>query len=179
MSERQSPRDVLRSSLPVPRERPQEIRKDRVLANFRPTAAERYAHNHAPKKSFRAQRSGMSEEHLAAIRQLACCVCPNYWSVDPHHLKTGPAKSERGVGLKATDRWCVPLCRAHHDELEALGSRKEPGFFHDRAIDHVGLALGLWNVSPNVEAMWRVLEAHKQDACRTLAAERRERRAQR
>jgi hypothetical protein len=106
----------------------------------------------------------MSQEHLTAIRHLACALCHNDWAVDPHHMLSGPAARERGMGMKSTDRWALPVCRTHHDEIHRLGSRREIGFFLSFGIEPISLALALWNVSPDEARMARVLEAHKQQA---------------
>jgi hypothetical protein len=156
---------------------PQEIRKPVQLANFRPSAAERWYAK--PRKSYRATRTGMSDEHLAAIRQLACAFCPISYGTECHHLKSGPAHAERSFGRRATDRWTIPICRIHHNAIERAGSRGEAAYARSYATDIVGLALALWNVSPDVERMREVLKAHKQGAIRQLSEEDRQRRAER
>lgn len=131
---------------------------DQHKPKFRPTIRERWARKNKPKSA--AKREGMSKAHLELIRQLPCCVTGTPARSDPHHLLEGLAH-ERGVARKATDRWAVPLCRAKHDELHRLGSRKEWAWFRDHGIDDpLELAAALWRVSGDLERMRKVLQAH-------------------
>lgn len=136
-----------------------EIYREKQLANFR----ERFPEKH--KSTFRQERPGMSEKHLSLIRQMPCCVCMEARPkviVDPHHLKSGPAKAERGVYLKATDRWSLPCCRVHHEMVERLPSTKETQFFMDAGVDPHDLALALWQATGDVERMVAVLIGHRE-----------------
>jgi hypothetical protein len=82
--------------------------------------------------------------------------------VDPHHLKSGPAKAERGMGMKATDRWLAPLCRICHSAVERIGSRREFEWFAANGIDDpYGMTDALSKCFPKTpEAMLPVLAAH-------------------
>ena len=137
---------------------PQEIRKPHVYCNFRPSKKER------SKKRERAadRRPGMSSKHLVLIRQMPCCVSLVMPAGDPHHLKQGPAKDERGMGQKATDRWTVPLTRIEHDALERIGSRHEHAWFRERGIaDPYELANALWHATGDLSRMIAILMAHR------------------
>lgn len=104
----------------------------------------------------------MSPIHLERIRRLPCCIptCSSKSPSDPHHLRVS---NERGVGLKATDRWAIPLCRRHHEECHTVGSRKEEEWFLAREIDCYGLANSLWqNTSDDLGRMLKVMEAHRE-----------------
>jgi len=107
-----------------------------------------------------SRRPGMSKRHLALICQLPCCVTGRPGPSDPHHIKSGPARLERGTGLKATDRWLVPLSREKHSEIEDLGSRNEEAWFRERGIDVVALAEALWAATGDLQEMERVLFKH-------------------
>jgi hypothetical protein len=48
-----------------------------------------------------------------------------------------------------------------HGEIERLGSRKELAWFKQRGIDAIDLAGGLWSNRHSLEAMQRVLAAHR------------------
>lgn len=130
-----------------------------MLGNFKDKKA-KLRRNQPPR---RAERPGMSDAHLSLIRQLPCTRCGSSSLSDPHHLKS-LLSQERGMGLKATDRWTVPLCRAHHDELERLGSRREIGWFSSFGVDPHDLAMCLWNVSGDLDRMRKVLQAHRENA---------------
>lgn len=136
-----------------------EIYKEKVFGNFR----ERFPEKH--KSTFRDERPGMSEKHLSLVRQMPCCVClevrPKV-TIDPHHLKSGPAKDERGIGLRATDKWALPVCRLHHEMVERLSSRSETQFFFDAGVDPHDLAKSLWDASGDLERMVKILIAHRE-----------------
>jgi hypothetical protein len=136
---------------------PKEIRGERVLANFRPSLKDRAR----KKPSAQERREGNSKDHLELVRQLPSCVSGVAGPCDPHHLKSGPAKAERGVQQKATDRWVVPLKRNEHDELERIASRYEEAWFKERGVDDVvELANALWVNTGDLERMLRVMQAH-------------------
>ena len=111
------------------------------------------------KKSAAEKREGMSEKHLALIRQLPCCVCQRP-SGEAHHLKIS---AERGMGMRATDKWAVPLCHEDHiNGVERVGSRNEVAWFRKHGVSPLDLAAGLWAVTGNLDAMQAVMLAHKQ-----------------
>lgn len=88
--------------------------------------------------------------HLAWIRTLPCSV-PGCRSseIQAHHLLRGPEPTARS--LRASDVWCVPLCRSHHDP-NSHGSvhhnGDEEGWFAVRGIDPIAKAAHLWTMSP-------------------------------
>ena len=105
------------------------------------------------------QRPGMSEDHLSQIRQLPCARCGSFPPSDPHHLKS---LVERGMAMRSSDRWTVPLCRGCHDDVERVGTKREISWFGDFGVDPHDLAAGLWNVSGDLDRMQRVLQAHRE-----------------
>ena len=145
------------------------MERPRVLGNFRKSVAERAK----PGQDWRSKRAGMSPEHLSLIRQLPCTCCEHRPS-QSHHLKSAAAAKERGVFLRATDRWAIPLCGLiHHPEIERMGSRKEREWFARFGIDPHELANALWAATGDLARMGRVVIAHKQSAIRMLNAARR------
>lgn len=143
----------------------------RRLGNFRPTILERSTR---PKRDWRAARPGMSEAHLDDIRQLPCAVpgCTER-DIEAHHLLSGPAKRERGLGIKATDRWSLPLCRwLHHAEVHRRGARSEHLWFQSFGLSPYELAEALWNARGQLETMRGILAEHQRFAIREVAAER-------
>ena len=133
---------------------------EKKLGNFKPTVTQRRKakDTHDP----RADREGDDEKHRAAIRKLPCCVpaCPVVGG-DVHHLKSA---GERGMGLRAPDRWGVPMCRQHHEEIERAGSRNEIRWFNKRGIAVLDLAKALWGVRGDAGAMTRIVLAHRKAA---------------
>lgn len=138
-------------------DRPQQIRHERVLNNQRPTLAERSK----PRVSAQQRREGNCEKHLALVRQLPSCVSGVAGPCDPHHLRGSAALIERGVGMRATDRWAVPLLRIEHDELHRISSRLEEAWFRERGVDDViELANALWKGTGDLERMTKIVQAH-------------------
>lgn len=140
-----------------------EMQGKRQIANFK---EDRFGHMAAPQKwkSRRQLRVGNSEEHLALVRQLWCTLGTERYRIECHHLKSGPALKERGVGMKATDRWAVPLFYARHWDLENIGSRREFDFFMEHGINPYDLANALWANTGDLVRMSRVLKAHQEQA---------------
>lgn len=113
------------------------------------------------KKKERAadKRPGMSEKHLECIRQMPCCVTLRVPAGECHHLK---GTGERGMGLRSTDRWAVPLSHDKHMELERIGSRNEVRWFQEHGIeDPHELAAALWANTGDLPRMIAVLMAHR------------------
>lgn len=77
--------------------------------------------------------------HLAFVRLLRCTVCKAPAPNDPHHLKF---KQPRAMSSKTGDQWTVPLCRTHHDAVEAAGN--EEAWWAEQGIDPAPLAAELW-----------------------------------
>jgi len=64
-------------------------------------------------------------EYRRFIKRLPCLGCLKSWGVDPAH--TGP----HGIGQKASDLSCIPLCRRCHQEFDA----DPQGFAETHKID--------------------------------------------
>lgn len=132
-----------------------EIYKEKVYGNFRKRFPEK-------RKPAFEERDGMDSKHCALIRLMPCCVTLVQPAGTIHHLKSGPAAKERGVGLRATDRWGIPMSWDSHAEIERIGSRKERQWFLDRGIDPHDLAVSLWNGTGDLERMVKILLAHRE-----------------
>ena len=135
-----------------------QVPRETMLANFKPTRTQKMRAKaaHDP----RANRDGDCEKHRAAVRTLPCSIpsCNRVGGVDPHHLKqTG----ERGAALRSPDKYAVPLCREHHEEIERAGSKNELRWFEVRGIEVLGLAAALWGIRGNAGAMARIIIANK------------------
>lgn len=100
------------------------------------------------------------EAHLAFIRRLKCCVC-GAPGPDPAHIRTASdiyGKRETGGGEKSSDRWTVPLCRAHHDDQHKAGD--ELKWWASTRVDPFGLALALHAVSGDDELAEGIIQSH-------------------
>lgn len=103
----------------------------------------------------RDKLAGNSKTHLALIRKLPSCVSGRR-PCDPHHLHV-----DRGMGLRARDKWCVPLTRDEHDHLHSVGSKNELAWFKKHGIENpYELAKALWKASGDLGAMAKIVEAH-------------------
>jgi hypothetical protein len=102
----------------------------------------------------RRDRPGNSVKHLDCIRKLPSCVSGRR-PCDAHHLRVS---AERGVGMKATDRWTVPLTRDEHEDLHRFGSRREVEWFARHGIpEPFALAQALWRCTGDEPAMRRAI----------------------
>lgn len=114
------------------------------------------------------ERDGMSEKHTQLVAKLCCLGCGASPFIDPtvvpHHLlRTG----EHGMGIKSTDKWCVPLCHACHGpgvpgSLHELAD--EDAWFSARNIDARAVARALWRNTGDLKAMNRVIDRARQAA---------------
>ncbi|MGY8685012.1 ERF family protein [Bradyrhizobium sp. UFLA05-153] len=77
-------------------------------------------------------------EHLRFLAKQPCLVCGRTPS-DPHHLRFAQPK---GLGLKVSDEFTVPLCRAHHRELHRASNEVE--WWLRLAIEPLEVARRLW-----------------------------------
>ncbi len=100
------------------------------------------------------RKSFMDKKHLANIRKLPSCVSGNTMHIEAHHLRIA---EERGVGMKATDRWAVPLTIMEHRQVHEFGSRREGEWFANRGVDCIDLANRLWEARGDLDAMRRIV----------------------
>jgi DNA recombination protein Rad52 len=76
--------------------------------------------------------------HLKFVVSQPCLICGRQPS-DPHHLRFA---QPRGIGLKVSDEFTVPLCRGHHRQLHQAGN--EVTWWEDHKIKAMEIAKGLW-----------------------------------
>jgi DNA recombination protein Rad52 len=84
-------------------------------------------------------------EHLKYVRTQPCLICSRTPS-DAHHLRFAQS---RGIGLKVSDEFTVPLCRVHHDQLHQSGKEIDWWSAMDREVDPLAIARGLWEETQN------------------------------
>lgn len=82
-----------------------------------------------------------SKEHLRYVATQPCVVCGRAPS-HAHHLRHA---QPRGLALKVSDEFTVPLCAVHHDEIHR--TTKEEAWWRERDIDPLALAAALWRES--------------------------------
>lgn len=99
------------------------------------------------------------EKHLAWIRTLRCCICGKP-GPDAAHIRAASAlhgKRETGGQEKPSDKWCVPLCREHHD---AQHKTNELLWWASQGIDPFGLALSLFAATGDDDLADAILKAN-------------------
>jgi hypothetical protein len=79
-----------------------------------------------------------NKAHLRFVAQQACLICGRKPS-DPHHLRY---MQPRGLGLKVSDEFTVPLCRVHHRAVHRTG--REQSWWAAAGIDPATTAQRLW-----------------------------------
>lgn len=85
--------------------------------------------------------------YLAYLRRLPCCVrhlggCGG--RTDPAHVRfadAGRGKPLTGLQTKPDDRWCLPVCRTHHEAQHATNER---AFWQAAGIDPLTLSERLY-----------------------------------
>jgi ERF superfamily len=76
--------------------------------------------------------------HLRFVAKQPCLVCGRQ-PCDAHHLRFAQS---RGLGLKVSDEFTVPLCRAHHRELHRAG--RESDWWAKAGLEPISQARKLW-----------------------------------
>ena len=79
-----------------------------------------------------------SKAHLRFIARQSCLICGRAPS-HAHHIRFAQS---RGLGLKVSDEFTVPLCAIHHAENHATGD--ERGWWTQHKIDPLIVASALW-----------------------------------
>lgn len=64
--------------------------------------------------------------HRAWVRTKACIVggCQNRDVVAAHYDGMVPPEDMSGMGIKKHDKWCLPLCNRHHNDVHHWGVEK-------------------------------------------------------
>jgi hypothetical protein len=81
------------------------------------------------------------KEHLRYVATQPCAICGRTPS-HAHHLRHA---QPRGLGLKVSDEFTVPLCAIHHRHLH--DTTKEREWWQERKIDPLIIAAALWRES--------------------------------
>jgi hypothetical protein len=82
-----------------------------------------------------------SKEHLRFVAQQPCLICGRSPS-HPHHVRFAQSK---GLGLKVSDEFTVPLCAIHHQQNHATGNERL--WWQEHKIDPLTVAERLWRES--------------------------------
>ena len=82
-----------------------------------------------------------SKEHLRYVATQPCVICGRLPS-HAHHVRYA---QRRGLGIKVSDEFTVPLCAIHHRQLHH--TTKEREWWQERKIDPLIVASVLWRES--------------------------------
>jgi hypothetical protein len=80
-----------------------------------------------------------SKEHLRFVASQPCLICGRKPS-HAHHVRFAQPK---GLSLKVSDEFTVPLCAIHHSENHATGDERK--WWQAHKIDPLEIARSLWN----------------------------------
>jgi len=83
-------------------------------------------------------RRRRDKRHRQFVAAQACMICGRQPS-DAHHLRFA---QPRGLGLKVSDEFTVPLCRSHHRDLHRTGN--EIRWWAQFGIQPMSMAYKLW-----------------------------------
>jgi recombination DNA repair RAD52 pathway protein len=79
-----------------------------------------------------------SKEHLRFVAGQPCLICGRT-PAHAHHIRYAQAK---GIALKVSDEFTVPLCAIHHSENHATGDERR--WWRERKVDPLAVAAELW-----------------------------------
>jgi hypothetical protein len=82
-----------------------------------------------------------SKEHLRFVAGQPCLICGRSPS-HAHHIRFAQS---RGLSLKVSDEFTVPLCAIHHHNIHTTGKERE--WWQERNIDPLKIANALWQNS--------------------------------
>src|SRR5271169_1747544 len=82
-----------------------------------------------------------SKDHLRVVAQQPCHICGRTTS-HAHHVRFAQSK---GLGVKVSDEFTVPLCSIHHQQNHATGN--ERGWWAEHKIDPLPVARRFWQES--------------------------------
>ena len=85
------------------------------------------------------------KEHLRFVASHPCVVCGRQPS-HAHHVRFAQPK---GLGLKVSDEFTVPLCAIHHHENHAVGNERQ--WWQDRKLEPLTVARKLWKESRQLD----------------------------
>jgi hypothetical protein len=81
------------------------------------------------------------KEHLRFVASQSCLICGRSPS-HAHHVRYAQT---RGLSLKVSDEFTVPLCAIHHHRIHTTGNERE--WWQERKIDPLVVANELWQQS--------------------------------
>ena len=86
-----------------------------------------------------------SKEHLRFVAQQPCVICGRT-PAQAHHIRYAQS---RGIALKVSDEFTVPLCAIHHRENHTTGDERR--WWQERKIDPLVVAQELWETTTGIK----------------------------
>jgi hypothetical protein len=86
-----------------------------------------------------------SKDHLRFVAQQPCVICGRT-PAHAHHVRYA---QPRGVALKVSDEFTVPLCAIHHSENHTTGDERQ--WWRERKIDPLIMAQELWKATTGIK----------------------------
>ena len=86
-----------------------------------------------------------SKEHLRFVAQQPCVICGRT-PAQAHHVRYA---QPRGLSLKVSDEFTVPLCAIHHSENHTTGDERR--WWRGHKIDPLVVAQELWKATTGVK----------------------------
>jgi hypothetical protein len=81
------------------------------------------------------------KEHLRFVASQPCLICGR----SPSHAHHVRFSQSRGLSLKVSDEFTVPLCAIHHHQIHTTGKERE--WWEERNVDPLIVASRLWQES--------------------------------
>jgi hypothetical protein len=95
-----------------------------------------------------------SKEHLSYVAEQPCLIrgrSPSH----AHHIRFAQS---RGLGLKVSDEFTVPLCAIHHQQNHATGNERL--WWQEHKLDPLAVAVGLWRERQRLPASDIIPQLH-------------------
>src|SRR5262245_26713031 len=90
-------------------------------------------------------------KHLRFVADRCCIICGTY-PCDAAHIKMADARVLKpvssNIGMKADDRFTLPLSRRHHEEQHSMPER---AFYEKYNLDPILLSLALYSISGDAQ----------------------------
>ena len=99
-----------------------------------------------------------SKEHLRFVASQPCLICGRTPS-HAHHVRYAQS---RGLSLKVSDEFTVPLCAIHHHNIHTTGKERE--WWQKRNIDPLKVANDLWQQTRQRQSSTTKADAFQEDA---------------
>ena len=108
------------------------------------------------------------KEHLRFVASQPCLICGRTPS-HAHHVRYAQS---RGLSLKVSDEFTVPLCAIHHHNIHTTGKERE--WWQERNIDPLKAAAALWQQSRQLQSSPAEKDASQEITSQAELLQRRE-----